>query len=302
MWVVFWVVVTAALFVDLVIMNKHHGKVTIKEAVVMVCAWISLASLFGVAVWLLFGHQKGLEFFTAYIIEYSLSIDNMFVFIMIFTYFAVPAEHQPKVLIWGILGAVILRFIFIFIGVSLITNFKFMVYIFGALLIYTAIKMLLHNEEEGFDPSKNPMLKLLKKIMPIKQDYHGDNFFVRENAKLFATPLFATVLVIEGSDLIFAVDSIPAVLSVTHDTFIVYTSNIFAIIGLRSLYFLLSGMAGKFQYLKYGIAVVLAFVGVKMMISHYYHLPTWMSLSVIIIILSGAVVASIIKNKKAAKA
>ncbi len=302
MWIVFWVVVAAALFVDLVIMNKHHGKVTIKEAVVMVCAWVSLAALFGAAVWLLFGHQKGLEFFTGYIIEYSLSIDNMFVFIMIFTYFAVPAEHQPKVLIWGILGAVLLRFVFIFIGVSLITNFKFMVYIFGALLIYTAIKMLMHNEEEGFDPSKNPMLKLLKKIMPIKQDYHGDNFFIRENAKLFATPLFATVLVIEGSDLIFAVDSIPAVLSVTHDTFIVYTSNIFAIIGLRSLYFLLSGMAGKFEYLKYGIAVVLAFVGVKMMISHYYHLPTWASLSAIVLILGAAVIASVIKNKKAAKA
>ena len=290
-------VIAIALFVDLVVVKHHHGKVSIKEASLMVAAWIALAALFGGAVWLTLGQTKALEFFTGYIIEYSLSIDNMFVFIMIFAYFAVPPENQPKVLIWGILGAVLMRFIFIFIGVQLITQFKFMIYIFGALLIYTAIKMLAHKEEE-FDPSKMPVLKALKKIMPLKDNYHGENFFVKDAGKLFATPLFATVLVIETSDLIFAIDSIPAVLSITHDTFIVYTSNIFAIIGLRSLYFLLAGMAGKFEYLKYGIAAVLVFVGVKMLISHFYHFPTALSLLVIVVILTIAIAASVIRKKR----
>ena len=297
MWVIFWVVIAIALFVDLVVVKHHHGKVSIKEASLMVAAWIALAALFGAAVWLTLGQTKALEFFTGYVIEYSLSIDNMFVFIMIFAYFAVPPEHQPKVLIWGILGAVIMRFIFIFIGVQLITQFKFMIYIFGALLIYTAVKMLAHKEEE-FDPSKMPVLKALKKIMPMKDNYHGGNFFIKDAGKLFATPLFATVLVIETSDLIFAIDSIPAVLSITHDTFIVYTSNIFAIIGLRSLYFLLAGMAGKFEYLKYGIAAVLVFVGVKMLISHFYHFPTALSLLVIVVILTIAIAASVIRKKR----
>ena len=290
-------VIAIALFVDLVVVKHHHGKVSIKEASLMVAAWIALAALFGGAVWLTLGQTKALEFFTGYVIEYSLSIDNMFVFIMIFAYFAVPPENQPKVLIWGILGAVLMRFIFIFIGVQLITQFKFMIYIFGALLIYTAIKMLAHKEEE-FDPSKMPVLKALKKIMPLKDNYHGENFFVKDAGKLFATPLFATVLVIETSDLIFAIDSIPAVLSITHDTFIVYTSNIFAIIGLRSLYFLLAGMAGKFEYLKYGIAAVLVFVGVKMLISHFYHFPTALSLLVIVVILTIAISASVIRKKR----
>lgn len=297
MWIIFWVVIAIALFVDLVVVKHHHGKVSIKEASLMVAAWIALAALFGGAVWLTLGQTKALEFFTGYVIEYSLSIDNMFVFIMIFAYFAVPPENQPKVLIWGILGAVLMRFIFIFIGVQLITQFKFMIYIFGALLIYTAIKMLAHKEEE-FDPSKMPVLKALKKIMPLKDNYHGENFFVKDAGKLFATPLFATVLVIETSDLIFAIDSIPAVLSITHDTFIVYTSNIFAIIGLRSLYFLLAGMAGKFEYLKYGIAAVLVFVGVKMLISHFYHFPTALSLLVIVVILTIAIAASVIRKKR----
>jgi tellurite resistance protein TerC len=296
MWTAFWIIVVLALFIDLAVMNKHHGSVSIKEALTMVFAWVSLAALFGGAIWLFLGHVKGLEYFTGYVIEYSLSIDNMFVFIMIFSYFAVPAEHQPKVLLWGILGAVVMRFVFIFIGVQLIIKFKFMVYIFGALLIYTAIKMLVQKEEK-FDPGKMPILKLFKKIMPLKDTYENGKFFIKENSKWFATTLFAAVLVIEGSDLIFAVDSIPAVLSITRDTFIVYTSNIFAIIGLRSLYFLLSGMAGKFEYLKYGIAVVLIFVGVKMIISHYYHIPTPASLGVIAFVLGAAILPSAIKNK-----
>ncbi|MBO7604903.1 MAG: TerC family protein [Elusimicrobiaceae bacterium] len=297
LWILFWVVVITALGLDLFILNKHHGHVSIKDASVMVAAWVTLAFCFGGVIWFASGAQSALEFFTGYVIEYSLSIDNMFVFIMIFTYFAVPKDHQPKVLLWGILGAVIMRFILIFIGVQLITRFTFMIYIFGAILIYTAIKMLVGKDEQ-IDPSKNLVLKLLKKIIPINEKVHNGDFFCRENGKLFATTLLATVVVIEASDLVFAVDSIPAVLAVTQDTFIVYTSNIFAIIGLRSLYFLLSGMAGKFEYLKYGIAAVLAFVGVKMLISHYYKMPTVISLLTIVLILSIAISASVIKNKK----
>lgn len=297
LWIVFWIVVVLALFIDLVVMNKHHGKVTIKEALTMVCAWVSLALVFGGAIWLVHGSTQALEYLTGYLIEYSLSIDNMFVFIMIFSFFAVPNEYQPKVLLWGILGAVIMRFIFIFVGVQLITKFSFVIYIFGAFLIYTAIKMLVHKEEEQKDLSKMPLLKFAKKIIPFKDTYHGDNFFTRENAKLFATPLFACVFVIEGSDLIFALDSIPAVLSITQDTFIVYTSNIFAIIGLRSLYFLLSGMANKFEYLKYGIALILAFVGLKMLLTSVVHLPIWLSLLVIATILAGTILISLYLQK-----
>ena len=292
MWIAFWVIVLAALFVDLAVLNKHHGKVSMKEAAVMVCAWISLAALFGGAIWLVEGPRHALEFYTGYVLEYSLSVDNMFVFIMIFTYFAIPHNLQPKALLWGILGAVVLRFIFIFLGVKLISMFSWTIYVFGALLIFTATKMLLQKEDDNFDPSQSFVLKVLKKFMPLKTDYHGENFFVLENAKRYATPLFAAVLVIEMSDLIFAVDSIPAVLSITQDTFLVYSSNIFAIIGLRSLYFLLSGMAGKFPYLKYGISVILFFVGVKMLISHHFKIPVTASLGVIVGILALSILAS----------
>ena len=211
---------------------------------------------------------------------------------MIFGYFAIARDLQPKVLLWGILGAVIMRFLFIFIGVQLISAFSWTIYLFGALLIFTATKMLLQKEDDNFDPSQSFILKVFKKIMPIKTDYHGENFFTKENGKWLATPLFATVLVIEMSDLIFAVDSIPAVLSITQDTFLVYSSNIFAIIGLRSLYFLLSGMANKFPYLKYGISVILFFVGAKMLVSRVFHVPVVASLSVIVGILVLSVLAS----------
>lgn len=292
MWIAFWVIVLVALFIDLAVMNKHHGKVSMKEAGVMVAAWISLALLFGGAIWLTEGPRHALEFYTGYVLEYSLSIDNMFVFIMIFGAFAIPNHLQPKALIWGILGAVILRFIFIFLGVKLISMFAWTIYVFGALLVFTAGKMLFQKEDEKFEPENSTALKILKKFMPIKTDYHGDNFFVLENAKRYATPLFAAVLVIEMSDLIFAVDSIPAVLSITQDTFLVYSSNIFAIIGLRSLYFLLSGMAGRFPYLKYGISVILLFVGVKMIISHHFKIPVVASLGVIVGILAISILAS----------
>lgn len=300
MWIAFWVIVLAALFIDLAVLNKHHGKVTMKEAALMVCAWVSLALLFGGAIWLVEGPRHALEFYTGYVLEYSLSVDNMFVFIMIFGYFAIPHNLQPKALLWGILGAVILRFLFIFLGVQLISLFSWTIYVFGALLIFTAAKMLLQKEDDNFDPSQSFILKLLRKVMPIKTDYHGENFFVLEAGKRMATPLLAAVMVIEMSDLIFAVDSIPAVLSITQDTFLVYSSNIFAIIGLRSLYFLLSGMAGKFPYLKYGISVILFFVGVKMLLSHFLPIPIVASLGVIVGILTLSVLASKIFPPKAA--
>lgn len=293
MWLAFWITVLAALFIDLTVLNKHHGHVSIKEAGVMVCAWVSLALLFGGAIWLFEGPQHALAFYTGYVLEYSLSIDNMFVFILIFSYFAIPHDLQPKALLWGILGAVILRFIFIFVGVQLISLFSWTIYVFGMLLIFTATKMLLQKEDDEFDPSNSLPLKILRKFMPLKTDYHGENFFIKDADKWFATPLFAAVLVIEMSDLIFAVDSIPAVLSITQDTFLVYSSNIFAIIGLRSLYFLLSGMAGKFPYLKYGISVILFFVGVKMLLSHYIKIPILASLGMIV----GLLVLSIIAGK-----
>jgi len=292
LWIAFWITVIVALFIDLTVLNKHHGHVSIKEAAVMVCAWVSLALLFGGAIWLLEGSKHALEFYTGYILEYSLSVDNMFVFIMIFGYFAIPHDLQPKALLWGILGAVILRFIFIFVGVKLISLFAWTIYIFGLLLIFTAAKMLLQKEDDNFDPGQSFVLKVLKKFMPLKTDYQGENFFVKENARWFATPLFAAVLVIEMSDLIFAVDSIPAVLSITQDTFLVYSSNIFAIIGLRSLYFLLSGMAGQFPYLKYGISVILCVVGVKMLLSHTVKIPILASLGVIVGILAVSILAS----------
>ena len=292
MWIAFWVVVLAALFIDLAVLNKNHGHVSIKEAALMVCVWISLAALFGGAIWLFEGPQHALEFYTGYVLEYSLSVDNMFVFIMIFSYFAVPQDLQPKVLLWGILGAVALRFLFIFVGVQLISAFAWVIYVFGGLLIFTALKMLFQKEDTQADPGNSWVLRVFKKIMPIETNYQGENFFIKQVDKWVATPLFAALLVIEMSDVVFAADSIPAVLGITQDTFLVYSSNIFAIIGLRSLYFLLAGMAGKFPYLKYGISVILLFVGAKMLLSHYIHIPVLWSLGIIVGILGFAIAAS----------
>ena len=291
MWVAFWVIVITALFIDLVILNKHHGDVTMKEAAVTVCVWVGLALFFGAAIYFVFTPEKALEYVTAYVVEYSLSIDNMFVFLMIFSYFAVPKHHQPKVLMYGIIGAVFLRFLFIFAGVQLVNAFAWLIYIFGAVLIFTAVKMITKKDKET-DPSKNIAYKMLKKIYPLKPDHGTDKFFLRENGVLYATPMLAAVVVIEMSDIVFAIDSIPAVLSISRDTFIVYTSNIFAIIGLRSLYFLLSNLASQFRFLQYGVAVILFFVGIKMLISHFYHFPAAASLAVIISILAASIIIS----------
>ncbi|MCL2756641.1 MAG: TerC family protein [Coriobacteriia bacterium] len=297
MWVVFWVVIAAALTIDLVFLNKHHGDVSFKEAVLMVCVWVGLSLCFCVSIYFTLGPQKAIDYVTGYVVEYSLSIDNMFVFLMLFSYFAIPREHQPKVLMFGILGAVILRFVFIFAGIQLINAFSWIIYIFGALLIFTAIKMVVKKEDE-VHPEKNIVIRLLKKILPFTDDSSSGKFFAKENGIRRATPLFAAVVVIEMSDLIFAVDSVPAVLSISTDTFIVYTSNIFAIVGLRSLYFLLANLAARFRYLQTGVAVILLFVGVKMLISHFVHIPTYISLGVIILVLVVSIVASSIIKKK----
>ncbi|MDR3049325.1 MAG: TerC/Alx family metal homeostasis membrane protein [Elusimicrobiota bacterium] len=297
MWLVFWIVIASAFFVDIFIMSRRKEAITLNKAAKMVCIWVSLALLFAGAVYFAFGKEKFFEFLTGYIVEYSLSIDNMFVFLMIFTYFAIPAQNQHKVLIFGIIGAIVLRFLFIFIGVELINNFTWMIYVFGAILIWTGIKMLKGGNEDK-DPSKNIAFVILKKIFPFKDDHQTANFFIKENAVLFATPMLAAVFVIELSDVIFAVDSIPAVLSITRDAFIVYSSNIFAILGLRALYFMLAGLADKFRHLKIGVAVILFFVGVKMLISHYVHISSILSLLIILTIIIISIAASLAYNDK----
>jgi tellurite resistance protein TerC len=246
-------------------------------------------------VWWHAGHDKALEFFTGYVIEYSLSVDNIFVFILIFGYFSVEPQHRHKVLFWGILGALVMRGLMILVGVSLIHRFEWIVYIFGAFLIFTGIRMLFQHEDDKVEADKNPLVRLLRKIMPVTDDYHGGNFFVHIDGKRWATPLLVVLLVIETTDLIFATDSIPAILAISRDPFIVYTSNVFAILGLRSLYFAVAGIIDLFCYLKYVLSVILAFVGIKMLLSHTaYKIPTGWALLIIVALLVGAIVASLL--------
>jgi tellurite resistance protein TerC len=270
----------------------------VKEAAIWTAVWISLAMIFMGIIYFDMGKVKALEFLTGYVIEYSLSVDNIFVFIMIFSYFAVDDRYQHKVLFWGILGALIMRGIFIFAGVALINKFHWIIYIFGGFLIITGIRMLFQRDT-AVDPEKNPLVRFFKKILPITDTNDGARFFIRKDNKLFATPLFLVLVIIETSDLIFAVDSIPAILAITQDSFIVYTSNIFAILGLRSLYFAISGIMEYFRFLKIGLAFVLAFVGLKMVVSGFdFKIPIIYSLLTIISILAVSVLASLIIKKK----
>ncbi|MBS1231673.1 MAG: rane protein, partial [Bacteroidetes bacterium] len=252
-WIVFNVIILTMLVLDLGVFNKRAHKIAVKEALIWSAVWITLALAFNVFVLIQFGKTKALEFLTGYVIEYSLSVDNIFVFILIFSFFSVKAQYQHKILFWGILGALVMRAIFIFAGITLINRFHWIVIIFGGFLIYTGIRMLFQKEEISVEPEKNKIVKLFRKFLPVTETLHGESLFVRQNKKLFATPLFLVLLVIESSDLIFAVDSIPAILAISQDTFIVYTSNIFAILGLRSLYFAVSGIMGFFRYLKVGL-------------------------------------------------
>lgn len=296
-WIGFHVFVFMMLALDLGVFHKKTHEVPVKEAVVWSGVWILLALLFNLFVYLEFGKIKALEFLTGYVIEYSLSVDNIFIFILIFTYFGIKNQYQHKVLFWGILGALIMRGIFIFAGVALIRSIHWIVLIFGGFLVFTGIRMLFQKETE-VNPEKNPVLKLLKRFLPVTKSMHEDRLFVKENRKLYATPLFLVLIIIESSDLIFAVDSIPAILAVSKTTFIVYTSNIFAILGLRSLYFAIAGIMQYFRYLKVGLAFVLTFVGLKMLAAYFhFEISILLSLGIIIFILTVSIMASIIIKK-----
>jgi tellurite resistance protein TerC len=292
-WIGFFAFVFVALYVDMAVLNKKVHTIRLKEALKQSAFWIGLAVIFNIAVYFFMGTEKAVEFLTAYLIEESLSMDNLFVFLMIFQYFQVPEQYQHKVLYWGILSAIVMRLIFIFAGVTLVAKFHWVIYVFGAFLVFTAIKMLMKKDEE-IHPENNPMLKLFKRFVPVTHEYHKSHFFTKESGRLIATPLMVVLFMIEISDIAFAVDSIPAVLCVSNDLFIVYTSNIFAILGLRSLYFALAGLMPLFHYLKYGLAFILGFIGTKMLIVNFCKIPTGIALGVVGSILILSVIASIV--------
>jgi tellurite resistance protein TerC len=295
-WVLFNLFVLAMLTLDLGVFHRRAHEVKFREALAWSATWIALAAAFAAIIFFWRGRMPALEFVTGYVIELSLSVDNLFVFLLIFRYFRVPSEDQHKVLFWGIIGALIMRAVFILLGVGLIQRFHWIVYVFGALLVYSGIR-LLSEESSEVHPEKNPILRLFRRWVPVTQDYHAGKFFVRQPA-LFATPLLVVLLVVETTDLLFAVDSIPAVLAITLNAFIVYTSNAFAILGLRSMYFALAGMMEIFHYLHYGLSAVLIFVGAKMLVSHYYQIPTALALGVVAGVLLTSVLASVIHPKR----
>jgi tellurite resistance protein TerC len=295
-WVLFNLFVLAMLALDLGVFHRRAHAVKFREAFIWSLMWIALAAIFATVVFFWHGRAASLEFVTGYVIELSLSVDNLFVFLLIFRYFRVPPVHQHKVLFWGILGALIMRAIFIVAGVGLIRKFHWIIYLFGALLVYSGIK-LFGQEGAEIHPEKNPVLRVFRRWVPVTNDYHDDKFFVRRPG-LFATPLLVVLLVVETTDVLFAVDSIPAVLAITLDVFIVYTSNVFAIMGLRSMYFALAGMMEMFRYLHYGLAVILIFVGAKMLVSHYVDIRTEIALGVVAAILLVSVGASMWHPKK----
>ena len=296
-WIAFIAFIILLLIFDLGVFLRKSHEVKIKEALIWSAVWISLALIFNYGIYYFMEKEKAFEFLTGYLIEKSLSIDNLFVFIMLFTFFDVKPKYQHKVLFWGILGALVLRAIFIFAGVALISKFHWIIYVFGGFLVYTGIKMLFHKDEK-IEPDKNILVKLFKRFFPVTEKMHEGKFFVKINAKTFATPLFVVLLVVEFTDLIFAVDSIPAILAVSNDTFIIFTSNVFAILGLRALYFALAGITKYFYYLKYGLSAILVFVGIKMVIVGFYKIPIIYSLFTILGILIVSIVISLIFPKK----
>jgi tellurite resistance protein TerC len=297
LWGSFSLFVLGMLGLDLGVFHRKSHAISVKEALSWTAVWIVLAMLFNLFVYYYFDKEKALEFFTAYVVEKSLSIDNIFVIIMIFSYFSVPASYQHKVLFWGILGALVMRVIFIFAGIELIHKFHWLIYLFGGFLVVTGIRMV-YSDQKPMNPEKNPLVKFVRRIFPVTESFEGDKFFVKRDRKIWATPLFIVVVLIEGTDLIFAVDSIPAIISISDDTFIVYTSNVFAILGLRSLYFALAGIEKYFTYLKYGLATILVFVGVKMCIADFYKIPIEISLIIIAFLLAISMIASVIIKRK----
>lgn len=296
-WIGFNLFVLAMLVLDLKVFHRKPHEVQLKEALAWSGVWIGLALLFNLGIYFWLGRQPALEFLTGYLIEKSLSVDNLFVFLMLFAYFRVPAKYQHEVLFWGILGALIMRAAFIAGGITALKHFHDIIYVFGAFLIFTGIKMALEKDKE-IHPEKNPLLKLLCKVMPVTNRYDGGKFFTVENGRRVATPLFIVLLIVETTDVIFAVDSIPAILAITEDAFLVYTSNVFAILGMRSLYFALAGVLGLFHYLHYGLSAILIFVGTKMLIADFYKIPIGVSLSIVALLLATSIIASRIWPKR----
>lgn len=300
-WLGFTALVVTLLVVDLGILNRRSHVLSFKEAVSWSAGLISFALLFGLFILWREGARPALEYYTGYLIELSLSVDNLFVFILIFSYFGVPAEAQPKVLKWGILGAIVMRFIMIGLGALLLERFDWIVYVFGGILILTGIRMLMQKEER-IEPERNPLVRLARRWLPFAKAYDGARFFIRTGTgRILATPLLLVLLVVEWSDLVFAIDSIPAIFAVTRDPFLVYSSNVFAILGLRALFFVLAGMMDKFVYLKPGVALILVFVGVKMTTSYWVHVPILVSLAVIVLTLATAVGLSLRRTAREAR-
>lgn len=301
LWYFFIAVALTLFLIDIKLSVLKPHEITLKESLSLCSIWISVALLYSTLIWYYLGINKAGEYLTAYIVEYSLSVDNMFVFLMIFSYFGIEKKYQPKILVIGILSAVIMRLIFIFSGIALVESFSWILYFFGAILIYSGIKMFKHTEEK-IDPEKNIILRLIKKYFSIDMNINNGKFFIKKDGKIVPTLMIAALVVIETTDLIFAIDSIPAVLAISRDKLIVYSSNIFAIIGLRSLYFSLAALSDYFKFLKQGVSIVLVYVGIKMLLSKFVHINPFISLFIIILILSSSIVFSVISiNRKESK-
>jgi tellurite resistance protein TerC len=298
LWIGFNVFILALLALDLGVFHRKAHEVSLKEAAGWSVAWIALAMVFNTVIYFWLGKQAALEFLTGYLIEKSLSVDNIFVFVLVFSYFAVPKMVQHRVLFWGVIGALLMRGVLIGAGAFLITRFHWIIYVFGAFLVFTGIKMAFQ-DQHAVEPEKNPVIRLIRKLMPVTEHYEGSSLFVRRDNRWWATPLFVVLAVVETTDLIFAVDSIPAIFAITRNAFLVYTSNVFAILGLRSLYFLLADIIQRFHLLQLGLAIVLVFVGVKMLLAGWYKIPTGISLGVVGGILALAVVGSLLFPKAA---
>ena len=298
-WIAFIVLITVLLVADLVLVHRDAHVITFKEAAIESAVWISIGVAFTGVIFLWHGGQPAGEYISGFLLEKSLSIDNVFVWAVIFNYFAVPAKYQFRTLFWGIFGALVLRAIFIFAGIALIERFEVVLVVFGVVLLYSAWKIAFHDDAE-VHPESNPVLRIVRKVLPSTTEYDGQKLFTIENGKRLATPLFAVLIIVETTDVVFAVDSVPAVLAVSHEQFIVFSSNAFAILGLRSLYFLLGGMQDKFRYLNLGLGAILAFVGAKMLLGYFagWHPPTWLSLVVIVVVLLVTIVASIQADKR----
>jgi tellurite resistance protein TerC len=297
-WIGFTALVVVLLVLDLLVFARKSREISFRQATVMSAFWIGAALLFGLVVFFVAGPARGGEYFTGYVVEKSLSVDNVFVFALIFTYFAVPSRYQYRVLFWGIIGALMLRGVFIAVGAELLDRYEWVVYIFGVFLIYTGVRMAMHRDAE-VHPERNPVLRLVRSLVPVTKDFHDDNFFVRRTGKLMATPLFAVIIVVGTTDVVFAVDSIPAIFSITSSAFIVWSANAFAVLGLRPLYFMLAGMMDRFVYLEIGLAVVLIFVGAKFIYTGLFDakVPIWVSLPFILLVVTGSILASLYKTR-----